>query len=185
MKDTQYFTSRSVRGCVARLMASYVHFRASEKELRAVEAAWNARNLKGVIQAIATIYDIPWNIIHVSFNDQKVQNKDLAKTRTRIPHGPHRIYYRFSREEVFRRGYALFVFMTAHEMAHVRMRTDRHPLAVSEVSTDILTLVMGFDTVYTDLQSSLSVTEKCGYLPKELISLVLSEVKLFLLAVDS
>ena len=69
-----------------------------------------------------------------------------------------------------------FIYAVAHEMSHVRLITDGHALKESEVATDILVLVMGFESQYVDVQNALAFYEKLGYIDKALINVVIHEV---------
>lgn len=175
--DSHALTVHHIDDYVRQLAVSYAHLRVTDRKIGEIVFAWEAKDLKRIVRLIAEVYRIPTAHIRVAFGRQTSAVDVPAEISILLPHGPHYLSFRDRAERIFGGGCSLFVHMVAHEMSHVRLIGDNHPLRVSEVATDLLPLVLGFDRPFVEMQDQFRFYRQAGYIPKHLIREVLASIE--------
>jgi hypothetical protein len=169
-----------IESMVIDLCIKYSHKRCNNLVVEKILKVWNQKDLMRVISEIGGVFGVSLLQMRVTFDggyffDPVNECASQARIEISHPFKKHHLIYKHSKMELFRGGLPIFVFMTAHEMAHIRLHTDNHPLRLSEPATDIMALVMGFDGAFESIINE--NYDQFGYLARRQIPFVLAQVR--------
>ena len=176
--DSDILTKERMKRMVLALSISYGHLRIGEKEVGQLMAHWDKKDLMEMIGFIADVYQVPRSLVKIALGRRsEALNGDAhAEVRVGFRGEKHRISHTQTPKQILAGKCETFVYSIVHEMSHIRLHTDRHELRESEVATDLLCLVLGFDGFYKALRREY-VLGRVGYIPFQITGAVYAEVE--------
>lgn len=175
--DSDVLTAKRLKNIVLELSISYGHLRIDEKEVGKLIALWDQKDLIEIVATIADIYKVPRASVKIALGRRsELKEKDAyAEVRVGFRGEAHRISHTQNRQQILAGTCEMFVYSIGHEMAHIRLHTDRHQWRQSEVATDLLCLVLGFEGFYKALRKEYMLG-RVGYIPAHMTKAVYAEI---------
>lgn len=175
-KDTYTITFDEVESIVRQISVSYAHIRRSYlQHVSEIDNLLDAGKINQTVLCLRHVYGLPTGFIKSILYKQKLnglaQIQFFGDPLTRHYHYAH-IEFKDNKADLLQQPRYRLIHMIAHELAHARLKIDRHPLERSEFATDILALVAtgyksGYDKAMLVRDGNLS--GQYGYIRRELL----------------
>lgn len=176
--DTDILNEHRMKQMVLSLSISYSHLQINERCIGKLMKLWEQKALKEIIGLIADSYRVPRSSIRIALG-RKTTMTSAGQARAEVSVGfggaKHELAHSQTPEQILAGDCDVFVYSIAHELAHVRLHTDNHEWRQSEVATDLLCLVLGFDGFYQAIHRKYP-WGKIGYIPAAMTSSVFTEI---------
>lgn len=148
--DIDTIRKNDVEKIVRKLCVSYSHIRQSFiRSERFISDTLEKGDLTGAIQLLSEIYQLPNGFVQRVGYSAKIDCRATLQSEFDSHSGKTircTVYFQDSRTGLLDMPRYRFLHMTAHELAHAKMRKDTHPLRTSEFATDILALLVTGDS---------------------------------------